>query len=118
MSGARVDVLIVTALKDELDAVLELEIDGRGLEAWEDARDQSGFPYHLRELPNAYGEQLRVAAAWSGEMGEAAAAVRAVALIQELDPACLAMCGICAGWRGKVFLGDVIVADRVFSYEP
>ena len=27
------------------------------------------------------------------------------------------MCGICAGRRGKVFLGDVIVADRVFSYE-
>ena len=50
-------------------------------------------------------------------MGEAAAAVRAAALIQELDPECLAMCGICAGWRGKVFLGDVIVADRVFSYD-
>jgi nucleoside phosphorylase len=27
------------------------------------------------------------------------------------------MCGICAGRRGEVFLGDVIVADRVFSYD-
>src|SRR4051812_46715282 len=108
MSGARVDVLVVTALKEELDAVLELELDGQGRDAWEDARDLSGFPYHLREFPNGHGETLRMAAAWSGEMGEAAAAVRAVGLIQELDPVCLAMCGICAGWRGKVFLGDVI----------
>jgi len=117
MSGARVDVLIVTALKDELDAVLELELDGQGRGAWKDARDQSGFPFHLREVSNAHGEKLRVAAAWSGEMGGEAAAARAVGLILELDPECLAMCGICAGWRGKVFLGDVIVADRVFSYD-
>ena len=27
------------------------------------------------------------------------------------------MCGVCAGRRGDVFLGDVIVADRVFSYD-
>jgi WD40 repeat protein/nucleoside phosphorylase len=117
MRGDHVDVLIVTALKDELDAVLELEIGGRSHDAWRGARDQSGFPYHLRELPNDYGEKLLVAAAWSGEMGGEAAAVRAAQLILELDPACLAMCGICAGWRGKVFLGDVIVADRVFSYD-
>ncbi len=117
MSRGRVDVLIVTALKDELDAVLDLEFMGKGRDAWMDARDQSGFPYHLREIPNDHGEMLCVAAAWSGEMGEAAAAVRAVGLITELEPVCLAMCGICAGWRGKVFLGDVIVADRVFSYE-
>jgi len=27
------------------------------------------------------------------------------------------MVGICAGWREKVFLGDVIVAERVFRYD-
>jgi nucleoside phosphorylase len=60
---------------------------------------------------------MQVAAAWIGEMGEAAAAARAAALVNELDPACLAMCGICAGKRGEVSLGDVIVADRVYSYD-
>ncbi|WP_224369092.1 pentapeptide repeat-containing protein [Hyalangium versicolor] len=117
MSRARVDVLIVTALKEELDAVLELEFAGKRRDAWIDARDYSGFRYHHRELPNNYGETLHVAAAWSGSMGENAAAFRAVALIQELDPVCLAMCGICAGRREGTFLGDVIVADRVFSYD-
>jgi nucleoside phosphorylase len=30
---------------------------------------------------------------------------------------CLAMCGVCAGKRGEVELGDVIVADRVWQYD-
>ncbi|HEX5746118.1 MAG TPA: pentapeptide repeat-containing protein [Archangium sp.] len=117
MNGPGMDVLIVTALKDELDAVLDLEVEGAGREAWELKRDQYDFPFHVRELRNEHGETLRVAAAWSGEMGETSAATRAVRLIDELDPACLAMCGICAGRRKKVSLGDVIVADRVFSYD-
>ncbi|WP_437628049.1 pentapeptide repeat-containing protein [Sorangium sp. So ce1151] len=71
----------------------------------------------VRELPNDRGQPLRVAAAWSGRMGESAAAARAQGLIEELDPGCLAMCGICAGRRGEVSLGDVIVADRVYSYD-
>lgn len=117
MRSAHVDVLIVTALKEELDAFRALELDGKGQEGWADARDESGFLYHVREIPNEHGELLRVAAAWAGEMGERAAAGRAVGLIKELDPEFLAMCGICAGQRGKVFLGDVIVADRVFTYD-
>ena len=60
---------------------------------------------------------LRIAAAWAGEMGESAAATRAATLIDQLSPNYLAMCGICAGKRGDTFLGDVIVADRVFSYD-
>jgi nucleoside phosphorylase len=105
-----VDVLIVTALQDELEAVLELGEHGRA--GWSDERDAQGFRFHRRMLG-----ALSVAAAWTGQMGETAAAVRTHELISELYPACLAMCGICAGKRGDVFLGDVIVADRVYSYD-
>ncbi|WP_049949577.1 pentapeptide repeat-containing protein [Sorangium cellulosum] len=112
---ARVDALVVTALQDELEAVLSLGEAGR--DGWREARDPAGFPYYVRELPNDRGKPLRVAAAWSGRMGESAAAARAQGLIDELDPGCLAMCGICAGRRGEVSLGDVIVADRVYSYD-
>lgn len=117
MEEVRVDVLIITALKDELDAVQESAPGSQGPEEWERRTDRHGFPYYVRTLDNAHGEPLRVAAAWSGEMGEAAAATRAVALIEALNPACLAMCGICAGKRGDTFLGDVILADRVYSYD-
>ncbi|MGK3983223.1 pentapeptide repeat-containing protein [Sorangium sp. So ce136] len=111
----RVDALVVTALQDELEAVLALGEGGR--DGWREARDPAGFPYYVRELPNDRGQPLRVGAAWSGRMGESAAAARAQGLIEELDPGCLAMCGICAGRRGEVSLGDVIVADRVYSYD-
>jgi serine/threonine protein kinase/nucleoside phosphorylase len=112
-----VDVVIITALKDELDAVLAYASLGPDQESWERRRDRHGFPFYVRELFTEHGELLRVAAAWSGEMGESAAATRATTLIDELAPSCLAMCGICAGKRGDTFLGDVIVADRVYSYD-
>ncbi|AUX42955.1 hypothetical protein SOCE26_043950 [Sorangium cellulosum] len=108
----RVDALIATALEDELEVVLALGEGGR--DGWEEARDRGGFPYHLREIPNDRGQPLRVAAAWSGRMGESAAAARSQALIDALDPGCLAVCGVCAGKRGEVSLGDLILADRVY----
>ncbi|WP_437331489.1 pentapeptide repeat-containing protein [Sorangium sp. So ce394] len=110
-----VDVLIITALQDELEAVLRL--GNGGASGWTMARDRSGLRYHYRSFTNQHGALFWIAAAWSGEMGETAAATRATQLIDELEPACLAMCGICAGRRGEVSLGDVIVADRVYSYD-
>src|SRR5262249_36782730 len=109
-----VDALIITALKIELDAVLALGADGE--HGWQKERDPGGFRYHTRTVPRVGCAPLRLAVAWSGQMGESAAAVRATQLIAHLDPGCLAMCGICAGARGDVALGDVIVADRVYSY--
>ncbi|WP_437538324.1 pentapeptide repeat-containing protein [Sorangium sp. So ce726] len=108
----RVDALIVTALQDELEAVLALGEGAR--DGWREERDPGGFPYYVRDIPNDGGEPLRVAAAWSGRMGERAAAARTQGLVDELDPGCLAVCGICAGERGTVSLGDLIVADRVY----
>src|SRR4051794_34631774 len=100
-----VDVLILTALQDELEAVLALGEGGRA--GWQEGRDREGFRYFARSFPSPHGGALTVAAAWSGEMGDRTAALRAQQLLDELDPACLAMCGICAGHRGKVALGDV-----------
>ncbi len=104
-----IDILILTALPVEFAAVLAAEV---ALEPWQVHRDSSSLPFHVRRMG-----RLRIAAAWTGEMGETAAASGAAALIDHLDPRCLAMCGICAGKRGDVHLGDVIVADRVYSYD-
>jgi nucleoside phosphorylase len=109
------DVLLITALYDEPQAVLRLGNDPHS--EWQTERGQEGLPYHLQTFQLSGEENLHVAAAWSGEMGETAAAVRSQSLIQRLQPAALALCGICAGRRGDVFLGDVIVATRVFSYD-
>jgi tetratricopeptide (TPR) repeat protein len=110
-----INVLILTALQDELEAVLALGDGGRA--EWVAQRDLGGFPYFRRSFSSDRGGSFTVAAAWIGEMGERTAAIRGQQLLHELDPSCLAMCGICAGYRKKVSLGDVIVADQLWRYD-
>ncbi|WP_437982835.1 pentapeptide repeat-containing protein [Sorangium sp. So ce117] len=110
-----IDVLVVVALQDELEGVLA-QGDG-GAAGWRELRDLGGFRYYRRVFSSAHGGSLSVAAAWIGEAGQRTAAIRGQQLLTELDPACLAMCGICAGDPRKVALGDVIVADRLYSFD-
>lgn len=115
MGTDRVEVLIVTSLKEELDAVLS-QVDDEGGE-WGMLQDRSGAPYYVRNLTGREGQPIRVATAWLGGSGATAATMRSRQLVDELDPAWLMMCGICAGRRGRVSLGDVIVADRVYEFD-
>jgi len=102
-----VDVLLLTAVKDEYDVVLGSEQD------WNEHTDQSGFAYCTRT--DSAG--LRWALARAVDMGTENAANLATRLASALKPRCLAMVGVCAGWRQKVQLGDVIVAERLFRYD-
>ncbi|MBL9106379.1 MAG: hypothetical protein JNL82_35985 [Myxococcales bacterium] len=102
-----IDALVLTALADELRALFGAR---DGAAAWSEVAGPDGFPYHQRRIGG-----VQIAAAWVGAMGETATAARAAALIGHLDPRCLAMAGICAGNRAAVSLGDVIIADRVYS---
>lgn len=111
-AAKHVDVLILTALQDELDAVLAV---ATGKAAWTSHRDSEDFRYFTREVANARGERFVVAAAWIGEKGERTAAIRGKQLLDDLEPSCLAMCGICAGYRKEVALGDIIVADQIWA---
>lgn len=110
----RADILIVTALKLELDAVLGA--CGAQRDDWEHL-EANPYHYYLRTITNAQGRTIRLAAARALEMGEVSAAACATRLIHVLQPAALAMCGVCAGRRGDVQLGDVIVADRLFKFD-
>ena len=73
------DVLIVTALQDELEAVLAAgaargDEPGPGSQraghdpgaraGWEERRDRPGFRYHVSKIPNERGETLVVDAAF------------------------------------------------------
>jgi nucleoside phosphorylase len=110
-----IDVLIITALKDELDALLncnELFSSSR-----QKCQDSQGYPYYIKSLRHNNGKTLTIAAARGFTMGETVAAMIATRLISELKPRCLAMIGICAGNREAVFLGDVIVAESVFKID-
>lgn len=111
-----VDVLIVTALQEELEALKNVT-DGALGDGWREARDRARFPYYLREFERCGGGVILVAAARAVKMGAVHSSAVATRLAGELRPRCLAMSGICAGWRKVTFLGDVVVADRVFQYD-
>ncbi len=107
----KIDILILTAVPDELEGVVAAESD------WVLHNDSKGYPYYIRKDTNKNGIEISYALACACDMGAVNAANLATRLSNELKPSCLAMVGICAGWRNKVKLGDVIVADKVFSYD-
>lgn len=110
-----VDVLIVTALKLEFEQVLKVE-DGAEDAAWTEERGPLGLDVAFRSFQGAYGT-LRVAVTWATDMGMVATSTAAIPLVEKYQPQCIAMSGVCAGRAGKVELGDVIVADRLWTYD-
>jgi nucleoside phosphorylase len=110
-----VDVLIVTALKLEFEQVLKVE-DGAEDAAWTEERGPLGLDVAFRSFRGTSGT-LRVAVTWATDMGMVAASTAAIPLMEKYQPQCIAMSGVCAGRPGKVELGDVIIADRLWTYD-
>ncbi|MFT3766211.1 MAG: hypothetical protein QM820_11965 [Minicystis sp.] len=108
----RIDVLIVTAVPEEYEAVIAA---GGGEAAWVTWKASTGLGVAVRGFEVTGGE-LRIAVTQALGMGGANAVMASAELIKQHDVQCLAMCGVCAGKRGEVELGDVIVADRVWPY--
>lgn len=109
----RVDILIVNALKMELDAV-DAVLTGLGVSL--DSGKKHGIPYRVGILPTGGGPR-RIALARPTRMGAVPVATTASGLVPELRPTCLAMSGVCAGNPDDVALGDVIVAETAYAYD-
>lgn len=115
INSSAIDILIITALKDELDALKKC--DNQSGMSWKEYKDSSGFPYYQTSFKQNNGTELNIVAARPVDMGENYTNNLATRLISELNPRLLAMTGICAGNKKDVFLGDIIVANRVFKFD-
>lgn len=115
--GEGVDALIVTALKEEYDQVLQVNAGAWPGSSWKQSAGPHGFEVARRLFKAANGQALDVVVTWATEMGGVATALTAEALIKAYSPRCIAMCGVCAGRRGDVQIGDVIIADRLYQYD-
>lgn len=113
----RADVVILTAIRLELDAVLEVDAGAVPGSAWEQVAGPSGLPVAFRSFVVENGRPLRVAVAVCPDMGATAAVSTLLPLVEALEPRCIAMCGVCAGRRGKVRLGDVVAAERLYYHD-
>jgi nucleoside phosphorylase/tetratricopeptide (TPR) repeat protein len=112
----RIIVVLVTALKDEYDQVLAVEAGAIG-QRWVQAPGLDGRLVATRRFRAADGGTLEIIATWATEMGGVITASLATSLIEKYNPHCISMCGICAGRRGKVSLGDVIFGERLWTYD-
>jgi nucleoside phosphorylase len=113
-AARRVDVLVLTALPVELEAMKH-------------ALNVSGVPHKTSDGTNVWkvdvsprtpGRSLRVAVACLGSAGNVSAAAITASLTTEFRPRLIVMVGIAAGIRGKCRIGDVVFSERVTAYEP
>jgi nucleoside phosphorylase len=118
---AGVDVLIVTALREEHDAARDAGLAGfadhPGIVSWVERDAATPTPYLLGEYRTAAGHQFSVALARPTRMGGTSTGPVVAALVERLKPRCLAMSGVCAGNPADVALGDVIVAQLAYAYD-
>lgn len=112
----QIDVLIVCALKDEFEQVLQIK-DGIDSTGWGEKTLSSGRLAADGRFAGKDNTAISVRVTWSSYMGREEASALVHSMLSEADFKCIAMTGICAGRRGKVSLGDVIFAERLWSYD-
>jgi nucleoside phosphorylase len=113
----RADVTILTALRLEFDAARKVDAGAVPGSSWEEVPGPSGLPVAFRPFVTKAGRPLQVAVALAPDMGATAAVNTLLPLVEKLKPRCIAMCGVCAGRQGKVELGDVVAADRLYYHD-
>jgi nucleoside phosphorylase len=114
-----IDVLIITTLPKERDALLQCkDLPGSPNNEWEVRKDDLDSIYYWRSFERDDGTSFVVATASASSIGEQTSIVTVPRLVARLRPRCLAMVGICAGNREEdVRLGDIVIADRVFDFD-
>lgn len=107
-----VDFLIITALPEERNALLDI------LGSFDRVQLDRCPTYYLSAVP-AYGRDgdYRVAVTMLSQVGNVQAAQHTSQAIKDLNPDYVLMVGIAGGVKGKVGLGDVVVATQVLYYE-
>lgn len=104
------DVAIICALEEELNLVKSWISD---LE--EKILENDEYLFWIGHFEKD-GEKLKVVIANSTHMGMVPAAVLSTKLIYNFTPRYIVMTGIAAGIKGKVNMGDAVVAEYVWDY--
>jgi len=115
--GRPFDVCIVCALYEEAEAVLNEFSTRCGVAFVSEFSRVNQREYRYTVIQNKRGEPLTVLVTWLADMGSLRTALDLTPLLHEVRPRFAAMTGICAGNRGKVKLGDLIVANYTYHLE-
>src|SRR5258706_1455863 len=75
------------------------------------------YAYRQATIKNKRGEPLTVLVTWLADSGPVRTGLDVKPILQEFHPRFAAMTGLCAGYKGKVRLGDLVVAEYAYHFE-
>ncbi len=110
----RVDIGIITVIKNELHAVLTAL--GRNPEDKPDHR-KGAFSYWHAIIERESAPPLSIVVTFVGEARNVPCAICSESLLENYSVEALILIGIAAGPKSKVKLGDVVIADQIYDYE-
>jgi nucleoside phosphorylase len=112
-SQTPIDVLIITALSVERDAVLQHLSGPEKIQF-----DGEPGTYHKSSLSaSASDTPYSVVVTMLNQMGNVAASAHAAQAIRQFNPNYVLMVGIAGGIKGKVGFGDIVVSEQICYYE-
>lgn len=110
--GFGTDLVVICALeKPELEEVLKLPWN------WGSSRPVDDLTFVRDGTFESEGRTISVSVAFAPRMGMVSTALLSANLINLLRPRLIAMCGICAGVRGKTDIGDILLADPAWDFQ-
>lgn len=113
----RADVAIICALEEEATAVAQ-EVSACCQAIFVTGIDNHNqVAYRYTTITNAKKEPLTLLLLCQSYPGPIATALDVRALLQSIQPRFMAMCGICAGDKQYLHLGDLVVAEYAYHYQ-
>jgi nucleoside phosphorylase len=111
------DVCIVCALPEEARAFLEV-VQQQGKNAIEErVSPRYHSSYRFAMIKNNKDEPLNLHISWLPRYGPQEMTLHLSHVLEECQPRIAIMTGICAGDAQHVRLGDLVVAERTFTYD-
>ncbi len=111
------DVCIVCALPEEARAFLEIVQQQCEGAIEERISPRYLYSYRFAMLKNNKDESLNLHVSWLPRYGPQEMTLHLSRVLEECQPRIAIMTGICAGDEQRVQLGDLIVAERTFTYD-
>jgi nucleoside phosphorylase len=106
----RLDAVVLTAVREEFEEAQR--VDDGAIGPWTERE-----PLLLVRPYQSVRGPIVIGLAQALDMRGVSAANALHPLIARYEPQCLAMSGVCAGRRGKVHLGDVVIGDPLYTYD-
>src|SRR5947209_10643273 len=111
------DVCIVCALPEEAKALLRIVEEQCHVTFAERSSPRYQYTFRAAMIPNHKNEPLHLHLSWLPSYGPQQMVRHLSRVLEEYQPRLVLMTGICAGDAQKVQLGDLVVAERVFTYD-